>query len=190
MDQIVALDGFARRHKDSLGRVPRHGVHRRAEFFLRIGRMPGHRRTETIAVEAVVGDEQHRRLRARHGQQAAQHHVQEAVDPAHHVAVDRRILLADVAHGRRMVFHEAVPRMIDGVEVNGQEIPVVTRGETNRCVLHGRGFREQTREQARPGVGRVGRKPFREKRAQLFERNFAQPDQETPRILKKFGGVN
>ena len=76
-------------------------------------------------------------------QHGAEHHVVEAVAGLDHAAVELKIPLGDTAAPRRMVFHEAVAEMVDGVEIHRHEIP--------GFVLHQPRWRRRGRWCTRPG---------------------------------------
>ena len=72
----------------------------------------------------MIRTENHRGLRPHHLQQPAEHHVVIAVSARDHVLVHLVILVRDRGvHLRRMVVHEAVAEVVDGVVVDGREVP-------------------------------------------------------------------
>jgi len=99
-----------------------------------VGAMPGddargdlghEARTQVVAVETVVGDEEDARLGTREVDQSGEHEVVQAVGRVDDVLVDREVLLLEPFHPGRMVGHEHVGDLVDGAEVDAGQVPVV-----------------------------------------------------------------
>ena len=57
--------------------------------------------------------------------QPPQHKVVELVASRHHVPIDFKLLPANVGHARRVILHEAVAEVIDGIVIDSHKVPVV-----------------------------------------------------------------
>ena len=112
MDQRVALD-------------PRPGHQQHTEVAVldgRADRLAGDlARALLVGVKAVIGADHHGGVVT--GQ--FQHHVVEAVAGLDHALVALIIGLRDEVPARRVIFHEAVAEVVDGVKVHRTQVPIL-----------------------------------------------------------------
>ncbi len=122
VDALIALHARSAHDEHAKLAMPEHRTGRLA------GMRDGPRRS---ALETVVGTEHDGRLGAGELEQPAEQEIVETIDAFHHAAVDREVALRDVFLARRVIRHEGVGKMVDGVEIHRCEIP--------RRALHQRG---------------------------------------------------
>ena len=97
---------------------------------------------EVVGVEAVVGEQDDRRLGPDPLKQVPEHEVVEAVDGLDGAPVEPVVGLAHVGHPGRVVLHEPVPDVVDRVEVDGREVPRLVVHEVRRRRLDAGGIGE------------------------------------------------
>ena len=77
-----------------------------------------------IGMEAVVADQEHGRLGPGQLQEPAEHQVVVAVGPLDHVLVKIEVVFLHPVEPRRVILHEGVAEVVDGVVVDRRKIPV------------------------------------------------------------------
>ena len=96
-----------------------------------------------VAVEAVVRDEHHGRIRPGELHEALEEEVVQAVGAIHHIAIHFKVGLGDALHARRVVGHELVADLIHRPIVNGHEVPLgVGLHEMRGGIVRGEGLGE------------------------------------------------
>ena len=134
VDEFVALEPRAAGDEHPLRPVPDGDPGRHAGRELR---------PQVIAVKAVVGDEDDRRLGAGELHEPAEEEIVELVDPGDDLLIELEVGLGDPLHPRRMVGHEHVADLVDRAVVDRHEIPVGLGLEQIRGgVVGGAGFGE------------------------------------------------
>ena len=134
VNELVALEPRAAGDEHALRPVPDGdpGRHPRREL-----------RPEVIAVKAVVGDENDRRVGAGELHEPAEEEIVELVDPGDDLLVELEVGLGDPLHPRRMVGHEHMADLVDRAVVDRHEVPVGLGLEQMRGgVVGGAGFGE------------------------------------------------
>ena len=114
-DQFVRLEAGPAGGDDALRTVPHRDARRHA------GREFG---PQVVAVEAVVRDEHHGRIRPSELHEALEEEVVQAVGAIHDIAIHRKVLFGYALHARRVVGHEEVADLIYRPIVNGHEVPL------------------------------------------------------------------
>ena len=101
----------------------------------------GEFRTQVVAVEAVVGDEDDRRVGSGQVQQTLQHEVMHTVGARDNVTIHFEISLGDSLHLRRMIRHEEVADFVDRAVIHREEIPVrIGLEQMHRRIVRGKGL--------------------------------------------------
>ena len=91
----------------------------------RAGRLVGHALgSQMIGMEAVVADQDHGRLGPGQLQESAEHQIVVAVSPLDHVLVEFEVVFLHPVEPRRVILHEGVAEVVDGVVVDRRKIPV------------------------------------------------------------------
>ena len=129
----AALQSWPRHHEDP--EVP--VLHRRAR---RLGRNPlGPRR---VRVEPVVGDHQDVCVRSRQLEIPPQHGIVMAIDVGHHIPIKLELPLRHPFPPGRMILHEAVAGVVNGVKIDPREIPRLPLQQLGRGRMDGDRLRE------------------------------------------------
>ena len=137
-DQFVRLEARPAGGDDALRPMPHCDArrHARCEF-----------RPQVVAVEAVVRDEHHSRIRPGELHEALEEEVVQAVGAIHDIAIHRKVLFGDTLHARRVVGHEEVADLIHRPIVNGHEVPLgIGLQKVRGGIVRGEGLGELLRE--------------------------------------------
>ena len=137
----VAADGQAEEGEHGGSDVEKRGTKHEIVFFdpraagdedaeiavlgRRAGRLVGHALgSQMIGMKAVVADQEHGRLGPGQLQEPAEHQVVVAVGSLDHVLVKFEVVLLHPVEPRRVILHEGVAEVVDGVVVDSRKIPV------------------------------------------------------------------
>ena len=143
VDPMVLLDARTLHQEDSvipvLDRRPRR-LHRNV-----LG-------TKMIGVEAMVAEQDHRRVLTSELQGCTQHHVMEPVAAFDDTLVVLEVLLGDPLLTRRVESHEPMREVVDAVEVDAHQVPVLELDQGSGCTMDRDGVGEGLRESDQPLV--------------------------------------
>ena len=117
-DVRALLHARARHHQHALRAVPA-----RLELHAALGRKITEIRPQMVAVEPVIGQQQHRHARTRGRQDAPQRRVMPLVDLVHHAAKQPLLALGHMRHPRRDELHEVMPDGVDRIEEHHRRVP-------------------------------------------------------------------
>ena len=124
-DEVVAFwDGRSRETQHTIEFARASGevvyIHGPALFAL-----AGACRSKVVAVEAMVAEDDDRRVVAGELDETAEHHAVETTAPGHHVFVTLETLVRDVRHLLGVVLHERMGKAVARVVIDPQEIPLL-----------------------------------------------------------------
>ena len=96
--------------------------------------------SQVVWMESVVGNQHHRRVFIDQFEQTPQHHVVIDVSRCHDMLIHLKIMVFDMLLLRRVVLHEPMTKVINGVVVDRCKIPLLffqqlSRRGMNRCAL-------------------------------------------------------
>ena len=104
-------------------------------------------------MEAVITDEDHGRLGAGKLQKSAEHEIVIAIGRVNDLFVKLEVALAHPLEPRRVILHEAMAEVVDGVEVDRRKIPVGhLLKQVHRPPMDPGAFGDQLGERAEPLV--------------------------------------
>ena len=138
-------------------------------------------RPQVIAVEAVIGNQQHGRIRTGEVHQPCEEKIHQPVSAVHHVPVEFEIGVAHPVGLRRMVVDKTVAEVVDADVVNGHEIPRLVFHHMSRGGMRREAFGKDLRNRAEHvGFGGVdfteaGNKGAEHALVDLFRRNAKLP---------------
>ena len=113
-----------------------------------IGRPPRPR------LEAVVGQQDHRRLGTGQFQQPAEHLIVELVDRIHNLPVMPVVLVRHPRHLRSAVAHEIVPDTVQHLIIDGEQVPRFRLHDLRGDGVDGHAAREMPRQPGRAIIRR------------------------------------
>jgi hypothetical protein len=117
------------------------------------GRLPRRfRGAEVVAEVPMIRAEDDRRVLTRQMHQPPEYQIVETVATGDHVLVDFKVLLFDMVHSGRVIFHEAVTKVVDGIVVDPHEVPIVLLHDEGGCVVDADHLREELGEHGQPPV--------------------------------------
>ena len=148
--------------------MPRNRIHFRPELFRWITKMFAHIRSKMIVIKTVIRQKNDSGVGSNQVEESTEQHIVEAIHAGDDVPEKGSILRTHVRHRRRVVFHEAVAGVINGVVVNREKIPIFFRGKVCRRILRGGALSKNTRQHSDPWIGFIGRLRIRKKREQLL----------------------
>ena len=96
----------------------------------------------------MVGHENHGGVRAGFIEQRAEHLIVQQVGLIYDVAVELEIALGDPSLARRMILHKAVGEMVDGVVVDGKEIPRLVFDQPSGGRMNGNAFAQDLHQRS------------------------------------------
>jgi hypothetical protein len=166
--------------------MPGDGVHLDPELFRRITKMLLHFGPKMIVIKTVIREQDYSCVRSDQVEQSAEKHIVEAVYAGDDAPENSGIFRTHVGHGGRMILHEAMADVIDGVVINRQQIPIFFRGKVCRRILSGRALGEDIRQHSEPRIGFIGRFGLGKKSEQLLNRDLLRVDTETFGQLQTF----
>ena len=99
-----------------------------------------------IRMKAVIRHKNHRRILARLVQQRPQHLILKLIRHRYYVVIQLEIALPDPGLPGRVIAHERMTEMIDGIEVNREKIPRLVFSKPKRGGLHALTLRQCPQE--------------------------------------------
>ena len=141
-DLGAALNARPRHHQHALRPVPA-----RFELHAPLGRQFRQIGAQVVAVETMIGQQDHRRPLARGLEQPPERRVVPLVHAVHHAAEEPLLALGDMRHLRRDELHEVMPDGVDRVEEDHRSVPrAIGTQRRNRGRLDRRRVRHQLDE--------------------------------------------
>ena len=148
-------------------------------------------RAEMVRVEAVVGQQDDGAAVAGQLDEPLQHLVVKPVARLNDALVPREVFVPDGGELRRMVPHKAVPETVDGVEIDGRQVPLRLAHEVRRGGLDGRRVGDDAGERGEPPVVRlVDAGGVGDEREQVRRREFAGVDAQAGQALGQLGRMD
>ena len=84
--------------------------------------------------------------------QSAEHLVVQFVACMQYAVVKVKVFLTDSGAARRVEFHESVPEVIDGIEIDGAEIPLFAIHQPRGCRVNIRALGDNAGDRVQPVV--------------------------------------